>query len=354
MKKISSIIFRLIILTSIISFTAYSQKTNENIKIKFTTANITETSAKILIESNKENVVLILSFVDKEQKISDQQISVAPSILDYSKLKKLNDNSFIIGKIEGNKLNLNINNLPSKSKFYLQGYNFDKNTYNLIARVEIQTLVTKPTKAASNLAFSNVTDKSMKLTWVNGNGEGRIVIASKGDKIDLPNSSDSYIASNKMGDEKAKLGNSYVIFDSKGKLSNCEVTNLTPGKYTFFVVEYNGDGPQRNYLTEKNQTNPRMKSTAIPAPKALPASEITESSFIANWSSVEGAQSYILQVATDDNFKNILEMYNSLDIGQITNMEVIELEKGNTYYYRVQAKGSEGVSGFSNTVKVNL
>jgi hypothetical protein len=354
MKKYSVIIIALLMFNSLIFNNLFSQKTDGSIKIKLTIIDITESTAKIQVESNDENVFFILSSVDKELKWSDQQIPDAPIKVDYSKATKLTDNAIIIGKSNGKKINFEITNMPNKSKFYLQGYKLDNNKNLLVAHTEINTLAPKPTKQASNLAFAKVTDNSMKLIWVNGNGEGRIVVASKGDKLDLPNSSSSFVASNKMGDEKAKIGNSFIVYDGKGKVNSCEINNLSAGKYKFFVIEYNGNGSQRNYLLDQSSTNPRMKATAISAPKALPATQITESSFIANWSSVPDAQSYILQVASDEKFENILELYNSLDVGKITNMEVIELEKGKTYYYRVQVKGDEGVSGFSNTIKVDL
>ncbi|MEA3477276.1 MAG: C10 family peptidase [Bacteroidota bacterium] len=86
------------------------------------------------------------------------------------------------------------------------------------------------------------------------------------------------------------------------------------------------------------------------APLALPATNVTQSSFDANWDPVAGATGYILWVANDEFFNSVLWSYDSLDVGNVTTFAVNGLTIDNDYYYRLRAYNSGGVSGYSNTI----
>jgi uncharacterized protein (TIGR02145 family) len=75
---------------------------------------------------------------------------------------------------------------------------------------------------------------------------------------------------------------------------------------------------------------------------------ILTNSFAANWSSVDDATGYIIDVAYDIDFVNIVPGYNSLDIGNNTGCIVDSLTTDLVYYYRVRAYNNYGNSGYSN------
>jgi hypothetical protein len=83
-----------------------------------------------------------------------------------------------------------------------------------------------------------------------------------------------------------------------------------------------------------------------PAPTVAEATNITTSSFTANWSTVPGATSYRLDVSTDINFSTILSTYSNVTV---TNKDVSGLAAGVKYYYRVRAVKPSGVSLNSGT-----
>lgn len=86
------------------------------------------------------------------------------------------------------------------------------------------------------------------------------------------------------------------------------------------------------------------------APTALDASDITDSSFTANWYFNENTTGYYLDVATDSAFTSIVAGYNNLDVGNVNNYSVIGLDDTILYYYRVRAYNSSGTSTSSNTI----
>lgn len=90
------------------------------------------------------------------------------------------------------------------------------------------------------------------------------------------------------------------------------------------------------------------------APTAINSTNISETSFQANWNSVTGANSYVIDVATSSNFTsgNILSSYN---VGNATSYNVnistqIQATPSQKFYYRVRAVNSYGQSASSNTI----
>ncbi|MEX0895132.1 MAG: Ig-like domain-containing protein [Balneolaceae bacterium] len=74
------------------------------------------------------------------------------------------------------------------------------------------------------------------------------------------------------------------------------------------------------------------------APVAFAASEVGNRQFTANWESVEGTDSYLLDVATDSSFSNPVPGYQSREVGLQTSYVVDEVEPGTKYFYRVRAR----------------
>lgn len=85
-------------------------------------------------------------------------------------------------------------------------------------------------------------------------------------------------------------------------------------------------------------------------PYASSATNVTSTSFQANWSSSSGADMYLLQVATNSSFTNgVFSPYG----GSATLFTVTGRSPATTYYYRVQAISyTTGTSDWSNTVTV--
>src|SRR5438034_416000 len=88
------------------------------------------------------------------------------------------------------------------------------------------------------------------------------------------------------------------------------------------------------------------------APRALKATNVTASSFTANWRSVSGATGYRLDVATDSSFVNYVPGYQDLDVGNTTSYNVTGLVARTIYYYRVRAYNGNGTSPNSNVIQV--
>ena len=93
--------------------------------------------------------------------------------------------------------------------------------------------------------------------------------------------------------------------------------------------------------------------TVPPAPVAIAATSITQTSFNANWSATTGATGYYLDVSLSSTFTSYVTGYNNLSLGNVTTKAVnTNLTAGTTYYYRVRANNGSGTSGSSNTISL--
>ncbi|MCB2222020.1 MAG: T9SS type A sorting domain-containing protein [Bacteroidetes bacterium] len=83
---------------------------------------------------------------------------------------------------------------------------------------------------------------------------------------------------------------------------------------------------------------------------ALDATEMTGTSFQANWQEVENTTGYLLDVAYDDSFTNMVDGYHNLDVGNVLSYTIENLVPLTAYYYRFRANYYFGRSGYSNTI----
>jgi len=100
---------------------------------------------------------------------------------------------------------------------------------------------------------------------------------------------------------------------------------------------------------------PTATSTPVPtpaAPQALKPTNVTPISFTANWSSVNGATGYRLDVSTNSTFVTYVPGYQNLDVGGTTSRSITGLAPNTTYYYRLRAYNGNGTSPNSNVIRV--
>ncbi|HQQ96435.1 MAG TPA: fibronectin type III domain-containing protein [Cyclobacteriaceae bacterium] len=120
------------------------------------------------------------------------------------------------------------------------------------------------------------------------------------------------------------------------------VTGLSPATQYYFRVRAVNSGGASPYVSGTSVT------TALP-PVATNASAATGTSFTANWNTTATATSYLLDVASDIGFTNILAGYSNLAVAG-TSQSVSGLTNGATYYYRIRAVNASGNSANSNTI----
>lgn len=135
----------------------------------------------------------------------------------------------------------------------------------------------------------------------------------------------------------SSIDNSEKITDENGQ-AVFTLTNDTPE-----IVDYK--------ITAEGKEFPENVSVGfIPiAPVALSATEVQTRQFRANWEVVSGAESYLIDVATDSSFNNLVNSYNALDVGNTTSALIDNVSPGTTYLYRVRAT-KDGLIGANSQI----
>jgi YD repeat-containing protein len=100
-------------------------------------------------------------------------------------------------------------------------------------------------------------------------------------------------------------------------------------------------------------SSPTPTPTPVPPPPtANAASSVTNTVFVANWSSASNATGYSLDVSTSSTFGSYVGGYQNLDVGNVLSKNVTSLSAGTNYFYRVRAYNASGTSGNSGTINV--
>ena len=104
----------------------------------------------------------------------------------------------------------------------------------------------EPTAAAAGLSYSNIDCSSMTLTWTNGNGAKRLVVARAGAAVaGTPTDQQAYAANAAFGTGSTIAANEYVVYNGNG--NTVTITGLSVSTtYHFKIFEYNGTGCPSN------------------------------------------------------------------------------------------------------------
>jgi len=90
-------------------------------------------------------------------------------------------------------------------------------------------------------------------------------------------------------------------------------------------------------------------------PTVSAATFISENGFTANWSAVQGASKYYLDVATDSAFSSLVSGYSNLEVVSATSKAVTgSFSAGATLFYRVRSANANATSVSSGTQSVTL
>lgn len=101
----------------------------------------------------------------------------------------------------------------------------------------------------------------------------------------------------------------------------------------------------------KDDGNTPEPVNALAIPFASSASNITDTSFQANWGLVTDADSYLIDVSTNNNFSTFVSGYNALP-NTGNSLVITGLSPAISYYYRVRAKRGVEISNNSNVIVV--
>jgi hypothetical protein len=132
-----------------------------------------------------------------------------------------------------------------------------------------------------------------------------------------------------------------------GLTTSYEVSNINPGTVYYYRVR-----AEKGDLTGKNSEI--IDVTTFPdVPVLNSTATVAATKFNVSWQVAAGAQEYILDVSSDEDFSNFVSGYKELNIGSQLSYDITGLAPGNTYYYRVRSRAFNRLSENSSTVEVS-
>jgi len=157
------------------------------------------------------------------------------------------------------------------------------------------TTLGKPTISPTNLTFSGIEGNRMNLNYTSGNGFGRIVIGKLGSPVDVfPTDLTSYTENATFGTAAAHLGNGNYVLQNNftiGGNTNTFIFGLAIGQvYHFAIIEYNGTGTQRIYMTGAQALTSSGSTLIAPTVQAsnITFTNITATTLTVNWQNGNG------------------------------------------------------------------
>lgn len=212
------------------------------------------------------------------------------------------NNEYVVGRLDGVANSATITGLNAGSTYHFAIYAYSggngfSESYSAAATASGVTLFAEPTTAATNLAFSNVSETGFDLTWDQGNGDSVLVVVREDVTASAaPVDGNAYPPSGTTG-----TGNDVVY--AQVNTTSASISGLTAGTYyTVEIYEYNGQGASANYLTSSIGSGSQF--TMFPEP-TTPASGIAFSNvagtgFDVSWTSGNGDSTLVIARLTSD------------------------------------------------------
>ncbi len=148
--------------------------------------------------------------------------------------------------------NTSVTGLKAGTTYYFAFYEFNGSgqpQYKVPGYTTSVTTRSIPTVAASAVTITKTDGKELSLSWTNGNGQRRIVIARKGaDITGVPANGTNYTANGAFGAGAQLAPGEFVVFNDNFNITT--ITGLDPASVYFFkIFEYDGTGVNTSYLT---------------------------------------------------------------------------------------------------------
>lgn len=215
--------------------------------------------------------------------------------------------------------------------------------------------ITTPTVAPTSLVASTTTANTMNVSWTNGNGEGRIVVARLSTTTAVaPSNNVIYNASSVFGSGSTTGTGNFVVYNGTGNsLTVTGLTSLT--NYVFTVYDYNGKYMHTSFTTgaTNNSTTLPVKLALFQVSKAnknvdlkwVTSSEINNKGFEVQ-RSIDGKRFTTISFVKGEGNSNRNITYTETDVNPFVSLNVDKL------YYRLNQVDFDGKSTLSEVKMV--
>lgn len=257
---------------------AFLPPTTSANNMSFTDTRVYQTTVKWTNGNGEKRLVLIREGGIVNQAPKDSTPYFANS--NYGNGSEIGTGNYVIYNGTGD--SVVVENLKSGTTYHFAV--FEYNGIDQLARVKtsnpalgsVTTLAkaSVPAVPSLGLTITNVTSDEISLSWTNGLGSNRIVIASENQAVNtLPNDGEIYFSDNFFNGNSSYLSeNERVVYVGSGNSVTVKGLNQLT-KYYFAVFEYNGSKYTSSYLKTNFPTADTTTRTTVNAP-VFPSKDI--------------------------------------------------------------------------------
>lgn len=244
-----------------------------------------------------------------------------------------------------------LSGLSADTTYYYQAYASNEVGVAYGGVESFKTLKAAPASHATSFASGTVTTNNIPLTWTAASPQpdGYLLRVSSSSLSD-PTSGTAVSDDTNLADEAGAINLTGDATSYSG------FTGFAAGStYTFKLYPYNNSGANIAYRT--TATVPTLTAKLLPVAPGQPIiSSVVADGFTASWDSINGADSYRLDVSTDSEFSSFLAGYSNRTVNDVS-QAVSGLSPNTPYWVRVRAFNTSGAganSSSTNTTTAGL
>lgn len=225
-----------------------------------------------------------------------------------------------------------------------------------VQRIWGGSLPTEPTIGSTNLQVTNINNNSVKLNWVSGNGNRRIVLVRAGNTVNaFPTDTLHYSFNNSITSAPQIGAGNYVVYNGTG--STVTITNLQAGvNYHYAVVEYNGWYSTTNYNTNNVLT---FNAVTLPVRWLSFDGVYQQQSNQLNWStaSEKNNKAFVVERSLDGEKFEAIGIVNGVGNSNVVSKYQYndnQLPDATALYYRIKQLDFDGKYSYSKVIKIEV
>ncbi len=191
-----------------------------------------------------------------------------------------------------------VTNLKPGTQYFFAFYEFNGSSQPQYLKPAYTSSVTTrsiPTVASSNVVISKRDGKELTVSWTNGNGQRRIIVAKQGSDITgTPANGTDYAANPVFGTGPTIAAGEYVVYDDN--FNSAVISGLNPNtSYFFRIYEYDGTGTNTTYLTSSfGSVSGLTAATPTVQVSNITAGNITSSSMLLQFTPGNGRSRLVI------------------------------------------------------------
>lgn len=212
--------------------------------------NITNTSMTLNWSHGDGAQRIVIARKDSPVNVTPANLSAYQQSAAFGSGSNLGNGNYVV--FRGNVNAVTITNLQPGTTYYYSVFEYNGATAPIYLMdnpaLGDRTTIGAPQRQATDMQIAAPSSTSIQVSWTNGSGQKRIVLARKGSPVDVVPQDDAGYNANSFFGSGDQLGSgNYVVYNGTANVVN--ITNLEPvSLYYFAVFEFNDFGASKMYL----------------------------------------------------------------------------------------------------------